>query len=216
MGGESGEGAVEVAVEHVLVADEFEDFVCGGEGGEEWLAPASEVFIALGVFDVVLEAGDSRFEALGVLVEPGDQEFVEVGCGECASEGGDGFGYVEELRAEAVGGLCEVAVGEGLKELELIAGELEAVALLGELVLKVGDCGVGLLSLLGGFVEMLMDGAGFESVCAGESPEAGCDALDEGAVDDVCGGEFVLEVGEECAEVLGAFGVIAGGDDEVA
>ncbi len=103
--GEPGEGAVEVAVEHVLVADEFEDFVCGGECGEEWLALAAEFFIALGVFDVVLEAGDSSVEALGVLLEPDDQEFVEVGCGECASEGGDGFGDVEELRAEAVGGI---------------------------------------------------------------------------------------------------------------
>ncbi len=109
-----------------------------------------------------------------------------------------------------------MAVGEGFEVLELITGEFETIALLGALVLEVGDCGLGMISLLGGFVEVLVDGTGFEAVCAGESPEAGCDALDEGAVDDVCGGEFVLEVGEECAEVLGSFGVVAGGDDEVA
>jgi len=126
---------VEVAVEHVFVADQFEDFVCGGESGEEWLAVAAEFFVALGVFDLGLEAGDLRFEAFGVLVEPGDEELVEAFGGECGGEGGDVFGYVEELCAELVGGFCEVAVGDGFEESQLIASEFEALALLVALVL---------------------------------------------------------------------------------
>ena len=50
---------------------------------------------------------------------------------------------------------------------------------------------------------------------AAESPEAGGDALDEGSLDNVAGVEVVLELGKKGTEVLGAFGAVAGGDDDL-
>jgi hypothetical protein len=199
------QGAVDLAIEHVLVANQAEHVGRLGERGEKPLAGAVKGVGLFGLGDLVLEfpevtaqGADDSGHQLGEL-------FLELGLGEVEQ--------VEDVgAAEIVGGLLEFAglVGGALVERpgdQLGQAAFEQQVLLGfaEFLAQLEE---GLGVLVGG-LQGGTDGAEFESLGAAEAPVGGGDALDEGFLDQATGlelGQQVVEDGVELGAVLGGVG----------
>jgi hypothetical protein len=183
---ESGEGAVELALEGGFVAREGEGGLQGGEAGLG--APD------LG-FGLLLLVGLGELAAVGfgagLDLVVGDLEPVVVVAG-------------EEI-AELVGGIQDLGrLGQVLEEGGcggLADAEGGVQAIIG------GELGAG-----GGLAAG--DGAGFGAEEAAEAPVGRGDALDEDLFDDGGGGEVLAELSEEGVELgAGLVGLEAGGDE---
>ena len=191
---ELGEGAVNLAVEHGLVADEGGDLSGGGEGAGEGAALEAELAVLFLILDLPFEAGNAGLEAVQLLLEVLDEGFAEFGGGEMPSRREEVGGEGVEVGAGFFGGGGVSEVGEALEELQVVAVDVEVGLVAGEGIFEVFEVVLSVEISAAAFVEGFADGAGLEALGAAESPEAGGDAVDEHPLDNVAGVEVVLQL----------------------
>jgi hypothetical protein len=172
-----GEGAVNLAIEHILVANDAEDAGGGGEGGEKRATGAGLFVVLFGEAKLGAAVGQIAFglgDGLGKL-------FAQVGD---MGRGGDAIHVVDDLE-EGVGQQDFGLLGGG----KLVGGlgdKLGGPVEVGQVLLGLIDGGPGLFRFVGvgvGGVEGGTDGAALEALGAAKAPVGGGDALDEGFFD---------------------------------
>lgn len=212
---ELGEGAVELAVEHVLVAHELEHLLGSREGGGEGAALEAKAMVLSGLREAVLNGGDLLFvELADPLGQIAEEDFAHPRSGKFADVGGIAGLKPVEHRAGVVEGLGIIEV-QGLEELKVVGTLVAQVAGVLKLSLKAVDVVlVGTVAALT-FIEGFTEGADLEALSASQPPETGGDAFDEGPFDYIPWIELFEEAFEESLELFGSFRAVAGGDDDL-
>ena len=149
------------------------------------------------------------------MLDSGDQGPGQKRGGTEGGDGKDAVGNPVELGTGLFGGDGVVQVGEAMEVLQVIAEVIAAGQLGNEGFLEGFDVLFGFEVVAAAFVERFADGPDLERLGAAETLDGGGEAVDVQALDDVARAEVVFQLVEQGAEVLGALGAVASGDDDL-